>query len=74
MNKRTRTGAFAGLVMAVAFVGACSSAGSATTAPTAAAATALRRWPPDGSLDGSVHGSVDGSLDGRSVRQCRRDG
>ncbi len=34
MNKRNRTGAFAGLLMAAAFVGACSNAG-ATTAPTA---------------------------------------
>ena len=45
MNKRTRTGAFAGLLMAVAFVGACSNAGattapSATTAPTTAPTTA----------------------------------
>jgi uncharacterized surface protein with fasciclin (FAS1) repeats len=38
VNKRTRTGAFAGLIMAVAFVGACSNAG-ATTAPATASAT-----------------------------------
>ncbi len=37
MNKRTRTGAFAGLILAAAFAGACSSAGS-TTSPTTAAA------------------------------------
>ncbi len=39
MNKRTRTGAFAGLMLAAAVVGACSSAG-ATTAPTTAPSTA----------------------------------
>jgi uncharacterized surface protein with fasciclin (FAS1) repeats len=47
VSKRNRTGAFAGLLLAATFVGACSSSGAsnaptaaATTAPTASAATA----------------------------------
>jgi uncharacterized surface protein with fasciclin (FAS1) repeats len=39
MNKRTRTGAFAGLMLAATFAAACSSSG-ASTAPSAAATTA----------------------------------
>jgi uncharacterized surface protein with fasciclin (FAS1) repeats len=36
VNKRNRTGAFAGLIIAATFVGACSSSTGATTAPTTA--------------------------------------
>ncbi len=39
MNKRTRTGAFGGLILAAVFVGACSSSG-ASNAPTVAPTTA----------------------------------
>jgi uncharacterized surface protein with fasciclin (FAS1) repeats len=44
VNKRTRTGAFASLIFAAAFAGACSSAGS-TTSPTAAAPVASAAAP-----------------------------
>ena len=44
MNKRTRTGAFAGLILASAFAAACSSSG-ASTAPSAAASSAPTALP-----------------------------
>ncbi len=44
MNKQTRTGAFAGLMLAAAVVSACSSTG-ATTAPTTASSTGATTAP-----------------------------
>jgi uncharacterized surface protein with fasciclin (FAS1) repeats len=46
VNKRNRTGAFAGLLMAAAFVGACSNAGATTAPATAAAATPAASMAP----------------------------
>ncbi len=48
MNKRNRTGAFAGLILAATFVGACSSSGASavpTSAPTTAASVAPSTAP-----------------------------
>lgn len=66
MNKRTRTGAFAGLLMAVAFVGACSNAGAttapaATTTPTTAASPMVSAAAPSASaamMDGTTFGAA----------------
>ena len=66
MNKRNRTGAFAGLLMAAAFVGACSNAGAttapaATTAPTTAATPMASAAAPSASaamMDGTTFGAA----------------
>jgi uncharacterized surface protein with fasciclin (FAS1) repeats len=66
VNKRTRTGAFAGLLMAVAFAGACSNAGSttapaATTAPTTAASPMASAAAPSASaamMDSTTFGAA----------------
>ncbi len=65
MNKRTRTGAFAGLLMAVAFVGACSNAGAtttpaATTAPTIAASPMASAAPSASTamMEGTTFGAA----------------
>ena len=54
MNKRNRTGAFAGLIIAATFVGACSSTGASkapatATAPAPVAPTAMASSEPSGS-------------------------
>ena len=63
MNKRNRTGAFAGLLMAAAFVGACSNAG-ATTAPTTAAATPAASMAPSMAAPSASAAMMDGTTFG----------
>jgi uncharacterized surface protein with fasciclin (FAS1) repeats len=69
VNKRNRTGAFAGLLMAAAFVGACSNAGATTapaattvptTAPTAAASPMASEAPSASAamMDGATFGAA----------------
>jgi uncharacterized surface protein with fasciclin (FAS1) repeats len=66
VNKRNRTGAFAGLLMAAAFVGACSNAGAttapaATTVPTTAASPMASAAAPSASaamMDGTTFGAA----------------
>jgi uncharacterized surface protein with fasciclin (FAS1) repeats len=66
VNKRNRTGAFAGLLMAAAFVGACSNAGAttapaATTVPTTAATPMASAAAPSASaamMDGTTFGAA----------------
>ncbi len=63
MNKRTRTGAFAGLLMAVAFVGACSNAGS-TTAPVASTAPTTAASPMASAAPSASAAMMDGTTFG----------
>jgi uncharacterized surface protein with fasciclin (FAS1) repeats len=65
VNKRTRTGAFAGLLLAAAFVGACSNAGAtttpaATTAPTIAASPMASAAPSASTamMEGTTFGAA----------------
>ncbi len=60
MNKRTRTGAFAGLILASAFAAACSSSG-ASTAPSAAASSAPSAAAPTAAA--SAAAAASGSPD-----------
>ena len=64
MNKRTRTGAFAGLLMAVAFVGACSNAGATTAPATAAAATPAASIAPSMAAPSASPAMMDGTTFG----------
>ena len=64
MNKRNRTGAFAGLLMAAAFVGACSNAGATTAPTTAAAATPAASMAPSMAAPSASAAMMDGTTFG----------
>jgi uncharacterized surface protein with fasciclin (FAS1) repeats len=64
VNKRNRTGAFAGLLMAAAFVGACSNAGATTAPTTAAAATPAASMAPSMAAPSASAAMMDGTTFG----------